>query len=295
MLSTSNYVNCSMKQARKILFNESFEPHDQPNRLKWFRIIFESDTAGGRRFDVVLLYAIVLSVVVVMLDSVASIKNNFGAALRIAEWTFTLLFTAEYLIRLWTLKRPLSYAISLYGIIDVLAVIPSYLSLFLVGSQYLMVVRAIRLMRIFRILKLRQYLDESRMLVKAITQSFRKIAIFMMFIVILVTILGSVMYLVEGPQSGFTSIPESIYWAIVTLTTVGYGDISPATPLGKIIASIIMLCGYGIIAVPTGIVTSELTLQARRGVPENNCPECKQTAAPGANYCASCGTRLTRP
>lgn len=279
----------------KILFNETFEPHEQPNKSKWFRVIFESDTVAGRRFDVVLLYVIVLSVLVVMLDSVASVKGNFETALRFAEWVFTIVFSIEYAMRLWVLKRPLRYALSMYGIIDLLAVIPSYLSLILVGSQYLMVVRAIRLMRIFRILKLRQYLEESRLLVKAITLSFRKIAIFMMFIVILVTILGSVMYLVEGPQSGFTSIPESIYWAIVTLTTVGYGDISPETPLGKIIASVIMLCGYGIIAVPTGIVTSELTMQARKHTPVYKCPECKEPVASGANYCSACGSKLIRP
>ncbi|MFN3529617.1 MAG: ion transporter [Bacteroidia bacterium] len=280
----------------QLFWNDRFKPVENPLRKKLFHIIFESDTTAGKRFDVWLLVAIVSSVTVIVVDSVPGLAVNTKSLLRILEWIFTIAFTLEYVLRLWIVRRPYRYALSLYGLIDLLAILPGYLSLLIAGSQYLLVVRAIRLLRVFRILKLTQFLTESKTLAAAISGSARKIAIFMMFIMILVTILGSIMYLVEGPESGYTSIPESIYWAIVTLTTVGYGDISPHSPLGKFIASVIMLCGYGIIAVPTGIVTSEITLQARKQTDQQKkCPDCQQDVAIEAKYCQHCGKPLTHP
>jgi voltage-gated potassium channel len=282
-----------MKKYLLLLTNDQFKPATGKKREEWFHIIFESDTKAGKNFDVLLLVAIVASVMIVILDSIPGIVGWGESILIWSEWFFTIAFTIEYIIRLSIVKRPARYALSLYGIIDLLAILPSYLSLLFVGTQYLLVVRALRLLRIFRILKLTHFLSESQSLVRAIAGSARKIAIFMMFIVILVTILGSIMYLVEGPETGYTSIPESIYWAIVTLTTVGYGDISPGTPLGKFIASIIMLCGYGIIAVPTGIVTSEITMQAKRDMPaQKKCPTCDMDNPGWAKFCTECGTNL---
>lgn len=283
-----------MKRYFQLLTNDRFKPAAGNRREEWFHIIFESDTKAGKNFDVLLLVAIVLSVLIVILDSIPGIIGWSESVLIWLEWIFTIAFTIEYAVRLWVVKRPYRYALSLYGIIDVLAILPSYLSLLFIGTQYLLVVRAVRLLRIFRILKLTHFLTESQSLARAIVGSARKIAIFMMFIIILVTILGSIMYMVEGPETGYTSIPESIYWAIVTLTTVGYGDISPGTPLGKFIASIIMLCGYGIIAVPTGIVTSEITMQAKRDMPaQKKCPSCDMDNPGWAKFCTECGEKLT--
>lgn len=283
-----------MKRYFQLLANDRFKPALGEKREKLFHIIFESDTKAGKNFDVLLLIAIVASVMIVILDSIPGIVG-FGETILIwSEWFFTIAFTIEYVIRLSIVKKPMRYALSWYGIIDLMAILPSYLSLIFVGTQYLLVVRALRLLRIFRILKLTHFLTESQSLVRAIAGSARKIAIFMMFIIILVTILGSIMYMVEGPETGYTSIPESIYWAIVTLTTVGYGDISPGTPLGKFIASIIMLCGYGIIAVPTGIVTSEITKQAKLDLPTpKKCPTCDMENRGWAKFCGECGASLT--
>lgn len=279
-----------MKTPLDWLQNSSHQPAEGKRRSELFHIIFESETKAGKRFDLWLLVAVVASVLVVVLDSIPSMPISGDRFLRGLEWFFTVLFTIEYGVRLWIVRKPWRYASSFYGIIDLLAILPSYLSLFFLGAQYLLVVRALRLLRIFRILKLTQFLTESQTLARAIVGSARKIAIFMMFIVILVTILGSVMYLVEGPETGYTSIPESIYWAIVTLTTVGYGDISPGTPLGKFIASLIMLSGYGIIAVPTGIVTSEIAMQSRRATfNAKKCPSCRDETPDGANFCPNCG------
>jgi len=253
-----------------------------PRRHAWRRtrhqIIYEADTPLGRAFDVALLWAIVLSVAAVLLESVSRIRADWGAWLIAVEWMFTLLFTVEYAVRLATVDRPLRYARSFFGIVDLLAIIPTYLSLVFVGAQSLVVIRALRLLRIFRVLKLARYLDESRVLVAALKASRPKITVFLFSVLTLVVIIGALMYLIEGADSGFTSIPRSIYWAIVTLTTVGYGEITPQTTLGQFLAGAVMIMGYGIIAVPTGIVSVELAEAARAGTPESistqACPAC---------------------
>jgi voltage-gated potassium channel len=263
-------------------------------RVRLYETVFESDTRAGRVFDMALIAAIVLSVLVVMLESVASIRLRWGGALRAAEWAFTLLFTAEYLLRLAVVRHPLRYARSFFGIVDLLSVAPTYLSLLVPGTQYLLVLRLLRILRVFRVLKLAHYLQEAQALGAALRSSRRKILVFILAVVTLDVILGSLMYLVEGPENGFTSIPVSIYWSIVTLTTVGYGDISPQTPLGQAFASLIMIIGYGIIAVPTGIVTVELS---RAGAPPpvsgQTCPSCAAEGhAADARFCRRCGAPL---
>ena len=229
-----------------------------------------------------------------MLDSIESYHNKYGYLFYIMEWTFTILFTLEYILRLVSIQKPLLYVISFLGIIDLLAIIPSYLSIFFVGAQSLLVLRSLRLLRIFRIFKLAHFLSEMEFLKTALASSLKKISIFMLVVLSLVIILGSVMYLVEGRENGFTSIPESIYWAIVTITTVGYGDISPVTPWGKFIASIMMFIGYGIIAVPTGIVTTEMALAVRnKNEKHETCPGCaKEGHDSDAVFCKYCSTML---
>ena len=222
-------------------------------------IIFGADTKAGKLFDEILILAIILSIITVLLESVTEYRQQYGQILNSSEWFFTIIFTIEYFLRMYSVRIPTSYVFSFYGIVDLLAVIPTYISVFLPGSQALSVIRILRVLRIFRILKLFQYMGEVNHLVKAMIASKRKIFIFLFVIMNIVIILGSIMYLIEGPVAGYTSIPKSIYWAIVTLTTVGYGDIHPLTPIGQAISAIIMLIGYSIIAVPTGIVTSELT------------------------------------
>lgn len=253
------------------------------------RVVFESDTPAGKQFDVALLCSIVLSIVLVMLESVQSIRASYGDVLRAFEWGFTGLFTLEYLLRLYTARRPARYASSFFGLVDLLTIVPSYLSLLVPGAQSLLAVRALRLLRIFRILKLSRYLGEANVLSTALRASRFKITVFLCTVLTLVVIMGSVMYLVEGAQHGFTSIPISIYWAIVTLTTVGYGDISPKTPLGQIISSGLMIVGYGIIAVPTGIVTAELTRAARQG---EGAPSPLATTSLKAAACNDCGNTI---
>lgn len=258
-------------------------------------VIFEAQTPTGRLFDIGLLVTIFASVVVVMLDSVHSIAAEYHQILYLAEWYFTLAFTVEYLLRLYSVQKPWRYAISFFGLVDLLAILPTYIALFLPGAQYLLVIRVLRVLRVFRVLKLVQHLDEAKILAKAMKSSQRKIQVFLSVILTLVVILGSLMYLIEGDQSGFTSIPRSMYWAIVTLTTVGYGDISPQTPWGQALASVVMIMGYAIIAVPTGIVSAELTQAARerRGVDLAACPGCgAQGHQSGAAYCFSCGSAL---
>ena len=255
-------------------------------------IVFESETRAGRAFDVTVIILILLSVAAVVLESVPGVRDVLGPELLIAEWFFTILFTFEYILRLLSVKRPIRYALSFYGLVDLLAVLPTYLSLFIPGTQYFLTIRILRLMRIFRILKLAEYTSESRVLSAALKGSRRKIFVFLVAVLTIVTVVGSLMYVVEGEENGFTDIPTSIYWAIVTLTTVGYGDLSPKTPLGKFLASIVMILGYGIIAVPTGIVTAEL---ARAGKPASTqvCPECH--AEPhdiDAIHCKYCGAKL---
>lgn len=257
-------------------------------------IIFESDTKEGKTFDIALLVLILASILVVMLESVESMRKVYGNAFNILEWIFTIIFTIEYILRLISVKRPLRYATSFLGIIDLLAIIPTYLSIFFAGTAPFLVLRALRLLRIFRIFKLTHFLSELQFLGGAIRSSAKKISIFMLFVLTLITIQGSIMYVIEGGKNGFTSIPTSIYWGIVTITTVGYGDISPVTPLGKFLASIIMLTGYSIIAVPTGIVTTEIALALRNTDHNSNvCPGCgKEGHDVDAKYCKICGEAL---
>lgn len=258
------------------------------------QVIYESATPAGKLFDVSLLILILSSIVVVILDSSRDLHESYGNLMRKLEWGFTILFTIEYILRLVCIKKPWRYVFSFLGLIDLLAIIPGYLSLLFAGSQSLMVLRALRLLRIFRIFKLSHYLSEMQFLGVAIKGSLRKISIFMMVVITLVVIMGSVMYMVEGGDNGFASIPDSIYWAIVTITTVGYGDISPVTPLGKFVASIIMLMGYAIIAVPTGIVTTEMALAMRKKEQHQQvCAGCgKEGHDDNAKYCKFCGEKL---
>lgn len=260
---------------------------------EWCRlIIFEADTPMGKTFDVTLIVCILLSVVSVMLASIESVMDRFDSFLTALEWTFTIAFTLEYCLRVWSVRQPWYYVRSFYGIVDLAAILPTYLSLFIVDAEYLIVVRMLRVMRVFRILKLLQYLEGSRMIMKALRASRPKITVFVIAVVVLVVIIGSLMYIIEGHEHGFSSIPMSIYWAIVTLTTVGYGDIAPITPLGKILASMVMIMGYAIIAVPTGIVTAELT-RADRSTTTLSCPNCSSEAhQDGAKYCYHCGHGL---
>ncbi len=262
-------------------------------RAKGHEIIFEADTRWGKAFDVGLILAILLSVAVVLLESVAGIRERHGVLLRRAEWAFTILFTLEYALRLLCIARPARYARSFYGLVDVLAVLPTYLSVMLPGAQAMTVIRTLRLLRVFRVLKLASYVRESEQLLHALALSRRKIEVFLFSVASVVVIFGSLMYLVEGPENGFTSIPRGIYWAIVTLTTVGYGDISPQTPLGQGIAACIMILGYGVIAVPTGIVTAELTRANNGPVTTRACPGCGATGHdPRASYCKFCAQAL---
>ena len=256
-------------------------------------VIFEHDTRAGKLFDVALLWSILLSVLAVLLESVAEIRHSYGPYLQVVEWVFTFLFTAEYLVRLITVPDARRYAISFFGIVDVLAIIPTYLSLFLPGAQSLLVIRALRLLRVFRVLKLGQHVGEARLLVQAMRASRHKITVFLSAVLACVLIIGALMYLIEGEANGFTSIPVSIYWAIVTMTTVGYGDIAPKTLLGQIVASLLMIVGYGVIAVPTGIVTVELSQAVRQLGDLRTCPDCGTEGHDrDAKYCKYCGTKL---
>jgi len=262
-------------------------------RNRIHEIIFEADTRAGKAFDIILIVSIISSVLVVMADSVSFLNRSFGDLFYAAEWFFTILFTAEYILRIISVKRPLKYCFSFFGIIDLLAVLPTYLSILFPASRYLLVIRILRVLRIFRILKLAYYLKEARALKEALALSRRKIIVFLLTVISLVIIFGSLMYLVEGPENGFTSIPKSIYWAIVTMTTVGYGDISPNTPQGQALASFIMILGYGIIAVPTGIVTAELTWKKSRDITTQACPECMSEGHDkDALYCKYCSAKL---
>ena len=260
-------------------------------RYTLYTVIFGHDTRAGRSFDIVLIWSILLSVIAVMFDSMSDVRAHYGDLLYIVEWIFTVLFTIEYVLRLVSIRRPLAYARSFFGIVDLLAIIPTYLSLLIAGSQYLLVVRILRVLRIFRVLKFVQYIGEARVLMAALRAARRKIMLFLFAVLTMVVIIGSLMYLVEGVENGFTSIPRSIYWAIVTLTTVGYGDISPQTPLGQAFASIIMIIGYGIIAVPTGIVTVELgRSRSTRGRACGSCGSASHDE--DARFCKHCGAAL---
>ena len=272
----------------------------KPNRnwkYKLHEIIYEADTPSGKLFDVLLLIAIIASIILVMLESVGSIDTKYHTFLYVAEWVITILFSIEYITRIITVKKPSKYIFSFYGIIDFLSTIPMYLSFFIAGSQSLVALRALRLLRVFRILKLTRYIGESTNLVRALKLSRARIAVFISFVIILCVILGTIMYLVESEEgSGFTSIPRSVYWAIVTLTTVGYGDIAPHTPLGQLIASAIMILGYGIIIIPTGIITSEMTRVSRHDVSTNtkSCPNCATANhRDDAEFCHHCSHKLS--
>lgn len=261
-------------------------------RLRLYIIIFEADTRAGRLFDVALIAAILVSVTVVVLDSVPRVSGAAGRELRVLEWGFTLLFTFEYLARLICVRRPLSYALSAFGIIDLLALLPTWLAFFYPDAYALLDVRILRLLRIFRIFKLGAYVAEYRALGLALAASRRKIFIFLSFVLMVVLVMGTLMYVVEGPANGFTSIPIGVYWAIVTMTTVGFGDITPQTEIGRFIASIQMLLGWGILAVPTGIVSAEFTAQRVRPT-TRTCHEClSEGHEPSARYCKDCGAVL---
>lgn len=276
------------------MFNpDQLEKPQQSWRERWYDIIFEADTPVGKLFDVMLLAAIFLSVLVVMLESVESIRSEYGQLLVAAEWFFTILFTVEYFLRLVCARRPLRYATSFFGLVDLLAILPTYFMVLHPGAQRLTVIRALRLLRAFRIFKLAHMLHEAMALRRAIWASRSKIAVFLAVVVIAVVICGSAMHLIEGPENGFTSIPQSMYWAVVTMTTVGYGDVAPQTPVGKALAATIMMLGYCLIIVPTGIVSAELAGVARKPLTTQVCPECMAEGHDvDAKHCKFCGGRL---
>jgi len=264
-----------------------------PLRARIHEIIFEADTSAGKAFDVSLMVLIILSVVAVMLESTSTVAARYEQWLRTFEWFVTILFTIEYLLRLYCVGRPARYARSFFGVVDLLAILPTYLSFIIPGAQSLLVIRALRLLRVFRVLKLAHFVGEASELRAALRASARKIIVFLGAVLTIVVIVGSMMYLIEGEAHGFTSIPVSIYWAVVTMTTVGYGDIAPQTALGKILASAIMIMGYGIIAVPTGIVSVELAGVTRKKITTQACPDC---GAGGhdldAVHCKYCGAKI---
>ncbi|MCX2574935.1 ion transporter [Pedobacter sandarakinus] len=265
-------------------------------RFNLHEIIYESNTPAGKAFDIGLLIAIFTSIIVVMLDSVISIHANYGHLFNTLEWIFAVLFTIEYILRLVCIKKPMRYVVSPLGIIDLIALLPSYLGIFFIGAQSLLVFRAFRLLRVFRIFKLGQFLTEINFLTQALKGSVRKISIFLLTVLTITVILGSIMYLVEQRENGFSNIPESIYWAIVTITTVGYGDISPITPMGKFVASVVMLIGYAIIAVPTGIITHDIAVASRQKKElTESCPSCgREGHDSNALFCKFCGSSLYR-
>lgn len=263
-------------------------------RNKLYDIIFEADTPAGKTFDISLLIVILLSILFVMLESVSYVSIAYGKHLKIAEWCITLIFTVEYALRIWVVNKPFKYVFSFYGIIDLLSVLPTYIAIFLPGGQSLMVIRALRLLRVFRILKISRFINEGQTISKALSASRAKISVFLFVVLISVTIIGTFMYMIEGEAHGFTSIPRSIYWAIVTITTVGYGDIAPQTALGQLLASFTMILGYAIIAVPTGIVSAEFSrAKGRYTLTTWVCNEClAEGHASDAIYCKFCGYKL---
>lgn len=256
-------------------------------------IIFEADTPAGKLFDVLLIVSILVSVAVVLADSVGAIQASYGRLLMAAEWFFTILFSIEYFLRLVSVRSPLKYATSFYGVVDFIAIIPTYLSLVFPATKYFMVIRTLRILRVFRVLKLIQYMKEANLLMRALSASRRKITVFLFTVLTMVTLFGSLIYVIEGEANGFTSIPKSIYWAIVTMTTVGYGDISPQTALGQVLASVVMIMGYSIIAVPTGIVTVQISQEMTRRTSTQACPRCgREGHDSDAQFCKYCGERI---
>ncbi len=277
-----------------------FESHKKNWKARLHEIIYEADTPEGKLFDVILLIAIIASIVLVMLESIKSFDVKYHDFLNISEWVITILFSIEYIARIISVKRPWRYIFSFYGVVDLLSTLPKYLSLIFVGTHALVALRALRLLRVFRILKLARYLGASNMLANALKASRAKIFVFLFAVIIICVIFGTLMYLVEGEASGFSNIPISIYWCIVTLTTVGFGDITPITPVGQFIAAIIMILGYGIIAVPTGIVSAEYAAQGQPKDPHipaakvhmnsQSCPNCSADRhSDNAKYCYKCG------
>lgn len=274
---------------------KTFRPPDTNSkwRLRLYEIIFEADTPAGKLFDVVLIWCIILSVIVVFLESIQELGEKYAYYFHLFEWIFTILFSIEYIFRLISVRKPQRYAFSFYGVIDFLAIIPTYLSLIIAGSQYLLVIRVLRLLRVFRVFKIRPLLAQAEILTRALKASQSKIAVFLFTVLTMIVVIGAIMYVVEGPVNGFTSIPTSMYWAIVTMTTVGYGDISPQTPIGQMLASIVMIIGYSIIAVPTGIVTVEIAEASRKSITTQVCPEClKEGHDRDAVYCKYCSAKL---
>jgi voltage-gated potassium channel len=274
------------------------KPNEHPAswRHQLHEVIFEADTPAGKLFDVVLLVMIILSVAAVVLESIAAVRARHSTALRVAEWVFTGVFTVEYLTRLVSVRRPWRYAISFFGVVDLLAILPTYLSLILPGTQSLVAVRAMRLLRVFRVLKLARYLGEVKALVYALRATRAKIAVFLATVLTLALIMGATMYVIEGEENGFTSIPRGLYWAIVTITTVGYGDISPHTLLGQAVAAMAMILGYSLIIIPTGIFAMEMVRTTQRHISTQACPDCgREGHETDAAFCKYCGARLNPP
>jgi voltage-gated potassium channel len=268
-------------------------PALRPWQHRLHEVIFEADTTAGKVFDVALLATIVLSVLVVMLDSVEGIRKVWGGWFLAAEWLFTILFTIEYVLRLVCVGRPWRYALSFFGLVDLLAILPTYLSIFFTGAQSMLVIRTLRLLRAFRVLKLPRYLAEARGLMAALRATRQKITVFLVTVLCVVLIVGSAMYLIEGPENGFTSIPISVYWAVVTMTTVGYGDIAPQTVLGQALAAVVMILGYSLIIVPTGVFSVEVIAARQREISTQACPSCSAEGHDSdAVYCKYCGAKL---
>ena len=282
-----------------LLTNFDFWGAPGPARDASYRVIFEAETQNGRLFYLALIFAILTSVTVVMLDSVPEIAEEYHGLLRISEWIFTILFTIEYVARLWCVASRKKYALSFFGLIDLFAVIPTYLSVLLPGGEVLAVVRILRVLRVFRILKLVQYIGEAEVLVATLKASRFKIVVFLITVMSIVVVIGSIIYLIEGPENGFTSIPRGLYWSVVTLTTVGYGDVTPQTPIGQALAAMLMVLGYALIAVPTGLFSAEFVQQNEShkkasNVPVRSCPGCGRLEKDHqADYCRYCGQKLT--
>ena len=262
-------------------------------KQKLYKIIFEADTPKGKAFDVVLIVFIICSSLVVLLDSIVSVNINYGFIFFALEWIFVIAFTLEYVLRIYCVENKIGYMKSFFGIIDLLSILPAFIIFIFPSAKFLLVVRILRLLRLFRIFKMIRYVEESNVLMKALGASRQKITVFIFTMLFIVTVVGALMYIVEGPKYGYDSIPQSMYWAITTVTTVGYGDISPGTPAGKLIASILMFMAYGVLAVPTGIITYELSQVTKKNVAEKSCPNCGiEGHSPGSDFCYKCGVKI---
>ncbi len=282
-----------MKHRRRLLQDENYTDRPDDWRKALHTIIYEADTPLGFFFDIGLLAAILTSVLLAILESVSSLQTNYGKYFLLVEWVFTILFTVEYLLRIISIRKPLRYIFSFFGIVDFLSILPTYLSGLMQGSHYFLIIRSLRLLRVFRILKLGRYIGEAGMLVQALSASRYKITVFLFAVLSIASIIGTLMYIIEGPESGFTSIPTGIYWAIVTLTTVGYGDIYPVTVPGKFLSTLVMILGYGVLAVPTGIVSAELSKVKTTELQTTSCPACSASDHDAdAQFCKHCGEKL---